>query len=664
MKWIQLSLFALCLSFTHAAAQEGMKWGKIPEEYLQMKAYEPDTGAAALVLGHTGELYFDLSQGKLEYLFERHRRVKIFNRSAFDEGDITIPVYEEERVSEIQGHVYTPDGQEYTLKKSDIFEEKVTKTFKLIKFSLPNLTEGAVLEFRYKLNSNHFFQLESWYFQENIPTLWSEYKLSIPEWFRYVTISQGENLVQSNTSQSRKSVRVPAYTATVSGTRQAGTTTRDAMIKEYHYWAKDVPALRSQDYITTMDDYYAKIRYQLAAFQWPNETPEPVLSSWEVVAGGLWDSDNFGKQITRQGNFKRLRAAVEPSLAGITENDEKVRIIYNFLAKNVNWDNSFGILARESLDDCFEKKAANSAELNLMMLALLTDQGIPCYPLLVSTRDHGKVIDIYPIMGQFNHLMTLVEYDGQMVMMDAGSKLRPPGLPRLPALNKKGWVVDKTAPQWIDLPVMAGGTTILGNVRLEEDGRLSGTVQERYIGYDAVLMRSELEESNSDNPIQRAFKEKFPDAALEEIEIKNQGDAIQPLSVNLKCSIPDAAVANGDFIYVTPVLIPPFEENPLKLTKRDFPVEIPYMINEKRVLQVELPEGYELEETLEPIRLVLLDQAGLFTMSTSLVANKLQILYEFRITRLNFKPDEYPGLKTFFDLAVEKQNQQIVLKKK
>ena len=51
MKWIQLSLFALCLSFTHAAAQEGMKWGKIPEEYLQMKAYEPDTGAAA---GHNG----------------------------------------------------------------------------------------------------------------------------------------------------------------------------------------------------------------------------------------------------------------------------------------------------------------------------------------------------------------------------------------------------------------------------------------------------------------------------------------------------------------------------------------------------------------------------------------------------------------------------------
>ncbi len=660
--------FALCFAvtavfITKIQSQEDMKWGNVPEEFLQMKTYEPDTGAAALVLGHTGELYFDFAQGKLEYFFERHKRVKIFNRSAFDEGDITIPVFENEKVIEIQGKVFTPDGQEFNLKKSDIFEEKVTKSFRLMKFSLPNLTEGAVLEFRYKLNSEHVVQLETWYFQENVPTLWSEYELDIPEWFRYVTISQGESLVKSEVIESRKPLRVPTYQTSVSGTRQSGTANTDAVVRKYRYWAKDMPALRHQEYITTMEDYYAKVRYQLASIQWPNEPTEPVLGTWERLATGLWESDNFGGQITKSKNFKKLKDALTPSLNGLTTKDEKVQAIYRFVAQNIKWDENFGIFARTNLDECFEKQQASAVELNLMLLALLADQEISAFPLLVSTRDHGKAIEVYPIMGQFNHMVALVEYEGQMILLDAGSKHRPPGFPRISTLNKKGWLVDKTSPQWVDLPVLAGNTTILATLKLDENGQLSGTVQEKYQGYDAVEMRVGLEEAKGDQPIRDAFKDKFPDAALEGIEIKNLDDPLQPLAVNLKCTLPDAAVANGDFIYISPVLVPPFEENPLKLDKRDYPVELPYMISQKHILQVELPAGYTMEENLEPVRMVLPDQGGLFTMMASVINNKLQVVYEFRLTQVQFQPEEYVGLKTFFDLALEKQNQQIVLKK-
>ena len=109
------------------AQKDPIKWGKVPDEELSMKSYEPDTSAPALVLADYGNLYFDLSDGKLKFVRENHRRIKILKRSGFDYGDITIGFHKDgEKITAFKAHTITPDGETYDLDKSDVFEEKVT----------------------------------------------------------------------------------------------------------------------------------------------------------------------------------------------------------------------------------------------------------------------------------------------------------------------------------------------------------------------------------------------------------------------------------------------------------------------------------------------------------------------------------------------------------
>src|SRR5690606_36144933 len=130
----------LCFFILNANAQKDpVKWGKVSEEELAMTVYETETAAAALVLCNYGELRFNLIKGDIRYDFEQHKRIKILKRAGFDEGDVAIPFHKNEAIRNLQVQVFTPDGEKYSLKNSDIFEEKVNDNWSMMKFSATNL---------------------------------------------------------------------------------------------------------------------------------------------------------------------------------------------------------------------------------------------------------------------------------------------------------------------------------------------------------------------------------------------------------------------------------------------------------------------------------------------------------------------------------------------
>jgi len=653
------SLVCACLALAAFAQKSPMKWGEIPTEDLKMTVYEPDTAAAALVLGNYGNLEFDFSQGDNRYDFEHHRRVKILKRSGFDKGDITIPFYKQgERITQLQVQVFTPDGQKYSLKNADIFEEAVTENWSRMRFSAPNLTVGAVLEYRYNLESQYTRQLQEWYFQEDIPTRWSEYRLAIPDVLRYVVISQSIDPNALVLTQGRQRMLV-------TGNWNAGFDHIDVDMKFYRYLVKDVPALRPESFITTMDDYFSRVRFELSALAYPGRAIEPVMGSWGKVSKELFESERFGQQFLKSKHFKNALEVLKAPLAAAANNDEKVTIIYNFLNNTMQWNERNGYMASSDLEDCFEQKKGSSADLNLLFIALLKANGIRCYPLLLSTRGHGRTIDVYPIMDQFNYVSVLVEHGGQLVLADIGSPYRALGFPRMEALNGRAWLVDEVSPEWIDLPVLSGSSVKLATMKLDENGQATGTMQYRLSGYDAFPWREKIATKKDQTALMKeSLNQQYPDISLEEVKMEAPEDLTKPVNISFKCTLPDMASGNGDLLYLTPVLDPIFRENPLKLEDRKFPVDIPYVFSDKFVLQLELPEGYALEEGPAPIRASLPNNGGSFQYSMSQVGNKLNLVTEIKITQLRYEPEEYAGLRHFFNLLLEKQLNSVVLKRK
>ncbi len=657
-----LALLLCFFSLSLFAQKPPMKWGKVEDSDLQMAVYEQDTAAAAAILCDFAELSVDLGDGDLRYSFEHHRRIKILKRSGFSYADITISFHDGQEVANLKAQLFTPDGQKYEVGKDAIFEEQSSEEWSQMKFSFPQVAEGAVVEYQYRLTSESIFQLREWYFQSEIPIRWSELRLSIPEWYDYIFLNQGRKMDIVEQDQRPETIRVPSGRSASSG----GSGTIQAKVNKHRFVMENVPALKEEAYITTMDDYLARIRFQLRSIQYPQSYLQPILTDWATLARELSESEYFGKQITRKKNQKALLDALEPAWAeaGAESKEEKALLAYQYLNKMVEWDGNYSIGASQDLSDCLEKKKALSGELNLMMLCVLNALEIESYPVLLSTRSHGKMLELYPILSQFNHMVALANLNGQMQLLDLGSAARPPGFLRVSALNGKGWLASETNPQWLQIAPPEASEMNMYNMVVDPEGNATVSVTAKYEGYDAIDMALELEEDGSGQFLADSWEEYYPGAQASSIAFEKEEGPAAPLKVAYEEKLPGLAQPVGDFLYVSPALMPTFRENPFKLEARSYPVEIPYPFKVQDILFLDIPEGYALEELPESGRITLPDNGGKFDYLFSENGGKVQVIYKVEIRQLNFQPEEYPVVKNFFNIILEKQGEQVVFRKK
>lgn len=85
------------------------------------------------------------------------------------------------------------------------------------------------------------------------------------------------------------------------------------------------------------------------------------------------------------------------------------------------------------------------------------------------------------------------------------------------------------------------------------------------------------------------------------VALTNKNDISKPLVYKASVRIPEALTDGGERVYLPSVLQPTFDENPFKLTTRQYPVDIPYPITHRYVLTLKIPEQYEVEQLPQPV---------------------------------------------------------------
>jgi hypothetical protein len=654
MQKLLLSLFLLCATLSVATAQKKapkekelvIEFGKIPSEDIQMTVYSLDSSAEAVVLAAKGEM--NVESDRLSYQF--FRRVKLLKKSAFEsEGNISITYQSKndaEDLRKIKAAVIQPDGTRQELTKKDFFQEKTTKDYTTKKFAFPNLTEGCIIEYEYEMISQNLYTLYSWQFQENIPVRRSELWLSLPEYYDYIYLFRGRQSLKKGDIKNE----------TYNGTRFA----------KQKMYADSVPALRPESYITTMNDYLTQINFQLSRINYPNGRTQNILTDWKKVAEELTTSSSVGDQFSKKGNYGDVWRAVKPLLEGAKTEDEKIKIIYAYICQNVNWDeDNYSYDSNESLNTAFKKKKANSGELNMMLLACLSEAGVKALPMLVSTRGHGKAVTVYPILQQFNHLACYIDRGEKSQVIDVGTINRPVGLPRISTLNGDGWVLDKNNPRWVNIVAPLSNEIALAAFKLNEEGTLTGSISTNYRGYAAVSEREEEQdkEKNHEN-VKKALAKDFPDIKIDSITIDNLNNTAEPFKRVVHCAIPNAATTAGDLIYIKPALKTDFDENPFKQPKREYPVDFPYPFKDQFVLNLTIPDGYKVEEMPKSIKVNLPENGGTFQYISSVNGDVIQLVVKIQLDQLHFEPEEYVLVKQFFNQIAIKSAEQVVLKKK
>lgn len=655
-----LLAFLLLASINLLAQNAPAKVGKVSPKDFELTAAETEMDAHAIKLFDYAYLNYRYQDGFSTNL-SRHYRIKILDEEGLEWADVEIPYYKnfttQERVGSIKAFVYNLDNGNVTktkLENKDIFDEQVDKNRHKRKFAMPNAKVGSIIEVKYEFNSEFWSQLDPWLFQESIPVRHSEFVMAIPEYFVFNTNFKGYEFGQITTNdQSKNAGRLSL------GAGQG----INCVFTNYHWVAENIPPFVGEAYMTTARNYLGRIEFELAQTNFPNSFNQSLTTSWEALAGQLATSEDFGLTINR-ADF--LQDQAKRFTADATEDKDKVVKIYEGAKQLMKWNKKYRRFASVAdIKKAMKAETGNSAEINFALTCLLKVAGFKAYPVLISTRSHGYVNQYMPSFNQFNHVVSAVKVGEDVLILDATDPLVPATFTPKECLNSQGLMLIGEKYSWVSLKARNKyKMAVQAKLKIGEDGTLSGTIKEARDGYAGYRFRQAFYSKGQDEDYVKALQEEVEGLAVETHDFQNMDNIYKRAEANYEVSLTDQVMMAGDMIYFSPMLHYTIAENPFKLAERKYPVDYAHPFEEVYVLSFELPDGFAIEELPEVTNLVLPDKAGKFTYTAKELSNNIQIMVRFKIDKPFFSFEQYPFLKEFYNLIVEKYSEQIVLKRK
>ena len=172
---MKLTLFlALLLGYcTIISGQyDNFRYGRISDEEMALSEAPgfPDADAYTLFDRLAVSMMLSSITGQFELRETVNRRVKLFKESSFDRADIVIRYYDGMELGSLKAAIHLPDGREVKLRNGDFNRDEVQDGLYECRFTFPQVTEGAIIEYTYELRSQefNFDRLPTYYFQEDI----------------------------------------------------------------------------------------------------------------------------------------------------------------------------------------------------------------------------------------------------------------------------------------------------------------------------------------------------------------------------------------------------------------------------------------------------------------------------------------------------------------
>ena len=665
-----LLMYALLLQ----AQKPPIKFGEVPLEQLKMTTYEKDSSASAVVLADFGESIIAYTQGiGFTLKFERVTRIKILSKDGLDQANFSIPLYHNgsnvEKLSGLKAVTYNLENGkvvESKLKSDAVFKEKYDANIDITKITLPNVKEGSVIEITYRILSDFItVNFQDWEFQKDIPVVWSEYRATVPEYFNYDKYMQGYIVLSAN-EHSIKPNSITINSSERSGDPRGAVNTTfssdrvDFQEDHFRWVAVDVPAFKSEPFITTPRDYISKINFELSFTQFPNQPVKTYLGNWENVNKAYADSPDFGGQVTGNGFLKKN---VEAITAGLTSPEEKMDAICSYVKQTVEWDELNRKYVSTTLKKVLDEKKGNSADINLLLASMLNKAELNVFPVLLSTRDHGFVREATPAESQFNYVVCLVRIGEKNILLDATDKFLPTGTIPERCLNGNGLVVSKDGFEWIKLQSPGKSRrAVNADLVLDDMGELKGKLKLERTGYYAQGARQNYFSKGESDYVKDFLGSKS--WGLTKSEFLNANEVKQAFKETHELSIADHITTAGEMIYINPFIMEQQIANPFKLEQREYPVDYGSPFENIYLVKVQIPDGYTVEEAPKSKVMSLPGSAAKYLYNVVQTGNSISISSNLTINQSLFTQDEYPNLREFYNQMVAKQAEQIVLKKK
>lgn len=446
-----ISLLTVCVS--PANAQE---WGVVTQEERQMGPPPGYSQSGAVVI-------FDIGQATTELKgleFERHVRMKIFKEDGVRQvGTVEIEHFEYDHLFDFKAQILRQDGSVVEFDKND-FEITEKGVIRIAKFTFPNFKADDILEYRYKidyyggydkLGPEKFFlfsqevrysqykarkeygeyswdseklknvtNLPTWYFDHPVFCLSSTFTVKLGADLDYVFFST--NIPPDKIEPVSERIKILTATA-----------------YKRHTWTMVNIRPFIPDTLAVYDDETQRygLHFQLLSTVGQNRAIHAICSDKHLQYLG----ESFQGYLHEYVETTKKMRNLARGLAGkAADSRGKAEAIYDYVAANYAVDSSGYVLrpTQNNLKKVFADKEAAPFEMNILLVEMLKIAGFDAWPVLISTRNKLP----FRFSGKFNHMLALVDIDGERVLLDASGKGCPFGLLPLVAVVEEGVIVN------------------------------------------------------------------------------------------------------------------------------------------------------------------------------------------------------------------------------
>ena len=347
------------------------RFGKVSKEELEMTEYKPDSAAVAVVLYENRNIQVDLSAGGAFVKdVDVHMRIKILKEEGTEWGDFSVMKYVSQSVPEIVTGIevvtYNLENDKVVptkMSREFIYTEDVSSSFQKISFYAQEVKVGSVIEMKYSIHSDRFWEIDDVYFQKTIPVNWVESQVSIPGCFTFNKKLHGSLPVQYDSELEPKNLFGYQYEMVVD-----------------KFVAVDLPAFKYEPYIYYPRQYFSFVTYDIRSLRLPGMDTKYYGVSWDDV-DNTYVNSQIMTRFRAQCQFKEQVAALPEEGTDI----EKIASAVSLVKDNVVWDEKYKVFP-EPVGQVVKARSGSNADINRLIAGCLREMGYTVDMVLIKIR--------------------------------------------------------------------------------------------------------------------------------------------------------------------------------------------------------------------------------------------------------------------------------------
>lgn len=587
---------------------------------------------------------------KLKTSQERRVIKKIFN-NLNKHSIIKIPVYDGDEVFEISARTIKPDGSIIPVEKEDIYTiegfeggSEFYSDMEYRKFTFPGLEEGCIIEYYFKKYVDFPFLRDIWLLQDEIPILYSEYSLIIPE----LLMTRGEfkwyyKVYNDKTLKKAK----------MSEVIQATSIEVDKQVK-FNWIKKDVKPFKHEPLMPKGLAEIPHVRFRPG--YWKN---------WNDLSNWYFTKIFKRKMIESDAINEKARDLTK----GIDGDSQKIKACYDFVKDiryiSINLNNG-GISPKEP-EKVLKNNFGDCKDKSILLISLLKSLNIKAEPVLLLTNNKG-IFDKDFTAWNFNHMIVAIKKENDKYLwLDPTAEYTEFG--SLPAMDQDvdALILHEDGKSTIRRTQSSNFNenkkVINLDIEIQENLKSNLVFNINYFGEDRSKIKHRIDTSN-EKEIKEFCKSMITNEILDSsIETVTYSDSMSHEFFNLSFTVKDVNVIQkqGELFFVSYNFLPFISDmNWLNLDERRFPLHFSYPQSVQKIITIKYPTN--LLKLKNSPKNFSDNTNNLISYSQKINANssELEIVKDLSIIDKIVKKNEYSKFREIFKIIQQKNKEHLI----